>query len=284
MNLNDLKSNSAVLNNERSKKQTFIPFNKLKLSEKNSEIYSVDGDLADSIREHGLNESLTVARLDDGQFEILSGNRRYVSFKKLLEEDSDFRYVWVQGDDDYGVYSPVADGIPCKIIERKMSEDEKVETILSSNNNRDYKKEEIYNVVMEWKDYYTRNGYQGKLNEVIAKNAPVSSRTVADILSNKWMINDNNIDEVKKCGGWEEYCKAQAEMPFTEKGPAPKVKMDDFNKEYSYLDKVISHHEKMDFDKLDIKGSYYDDLRNFAIMTIKSIMDTYNIFEKDLRD
>jgi hypothetical protein len=267
--------------NEREKKQSLIPFNKLKPSKRNSEIYLVKGDLKESIKDNGLMESFTVKRLDDGYFEILSGNRRYASFKELLDENPDFTYVWVQGN---SVYSPLRDGIPCKIVERQLSDSEELKTIMGSNDHRDYDKLEIYHVVMKWKDIYKDEGYEGKLNEKIAENAPISARTIADILSDKWVINSSNIDDVERYGSWAAFCLHEAENQKPEKAPKPKPKMDGFNKEYKYLDKIQDHHEKLDFDKLDIKDSYYDDLRENAVRTVKTIMEAYNLFAKDLKD
>lgn len=277
----DMRAQENILRSDREKKQSFIPFNKLVESEENSKIYIVKPDLVDTIKEHGLRESFTVRRLNDGKFEILSGNRRYVSFKKILDEDPDFRYLWVQGNK---YYSPLTDGIPCKIIENELGNDEATEITLTSNKHRDYDKLEIYRVVMKWKEYYSKEGFEGRLNEKIAENAPVSARTIADILTNKWIINNQNFAEVEECGSWEEYCKQKAENITSEKASMPKPKMNDFNKEYAYQDKIQTHHEKLDFDKLDIKGEYYDDLRKNAVKVIRSIMDVYNLSEKDIRE
>jgi len=282
MNLDDLRTSSSSIKNEKEKKQSFILFDDLVPSERNKKIYIVKADLTETIRENGLKESFTVQRLKNGKYEILSGNRRYLSIKKLLAEDPEFTYMWVQGSNKKR-YSPTRDGIPCKIIERDLDDNEKLEIIMSSNDHRDYDKMEIYHVVMNWKNLYKKKGYEGKLNEKIAENAPIAARTIAEILADKWLINSRNIKDVEKCGSFAEYCKQEAENIKPGKAPMPKPKMDGFNKEYAYQDKVRTHFEKIDFDKLDIKGDYYDDLRKNAKMMIQTIMDAYNFTERDLK-
>ena len=65
----------------------------------------------------------------------------------------------------------------------------------------------------------------------------------------------------------------------------PEVKsasQDNFEKEYKYLDKIQSHQEKLDFEKLSINDWQFEDLRKNAISTIQTIMERYGIQKKDI--
>lgn len=281
MNLNDLRTSASSLSGEKQKKQTMISINDLVPSKLNAKIFIVRDDLKESIKELGLLESFTVKRLPNGKYEVLSGNRRFTSLKALVKKDPDFKYKWVQGDNTV-YYSPLTDGIPCKIVENDLSKADEMKIILGSNDHRKYDKLDIYNCVMEWKNLYKEEGYEGKLNERIAENSPVESRTIADILADNWLISSKNYKDVSKCGSYEQYTIKLTEEMASGKGPAPKPKMDNFNKEYAYQDKIQKHHEKIDFDKLDIKNEYYDDLRKNAIRMIQTVMDAYNISSKEL--
>ena len=59
--------------------------------------------------------------------------------------------------------------------------------------------------------------------------------------------------------------------------------MDSFNREYKFLDKIQSHHEKLNFEKMGLREYHIQDLRNNAMETIKSIMERYGIQKKDIR-
>ena len=53
-------------------------------------------------------------------------------------------------------------------------------------------------------------------------------------------------------------------------------------KEFKFLDRIQAHHEKIDFEKLNINEWQFDDLRKNAISTIGAIMQKYGLSKKDL--
>ena len=63
------------------------------------EIVNVD-ELAEDIKMNGLNHNLVVRKLDNGKYELISGERRYTALTKLVEE----------GNKIFAL-------VPCKVIE-----------------------------------------------------------------------------------------------------------------------------------------------------------------------
>ena len=78
----------------KANKLVFIPIDKLVPNRNNSSELFVDDSLKESIKQIGLNVPLDVIELDDGRYEISSGERRYTAFLSLLKEDPEFRYLW----------------------------------------------------------------------------------------------------------------------------------------------------------------------------------------------
>lgn len=274
------------VDDEKAKKQTFIPFDKLVQSKDSRKIFLVDDSYKDSINEDGLLTPFLVNRLNDGKYEILSGNKRYEAFKTLVK-NKDFKYKYMGNN----LLDPMIDGIPCIIVERPLNETEKTLMIIEANKSRDFDKLEIYKMVTKAKELYDalkKDGHiqhgDGREVKWLADRVPVSERTISTILSNQWLINDSNYQNVTKLGTFEKYCEIEAGNQQVVKGVNDRVVKDNpFNKEYKYLDKIDDHHKKLDFDKLNLKESEYDDLRENAKLTIKSIMNAYSVSISELK-
>ena len=281
----DLKLNNRNsiddINDAKANKLVFIPIDKLVPNEHNSEELFVDDSLKESIREIGLNVPLDVIELDDGRYEISSGERRYTAFLSLLKENPEFRYLW-KGNQ---TISPVEKGIPCTVNRRDMSEEDRDLIRLIGNKARDYDPLELYNLFLT-----ANKAYEGKKNknqivwgdgrkvDWLAEYLSISPRTIQKMLEDKWIINSKNIKDVKKAGSYSEY---QNSLKEAASGKTVK-KNDNFNKEFAFLDKVQKHHTKMDFEKLSINDWQFEDLRKNAILTVQSIMEKYGLSKKDL--
>ena len=59
--------------------------------------------------------------------------------------------------------------------------------------------------------------------------------------------------------------------------------MDSFNREYRFLDKIQSHHQKLSFEKMGLREYQIEDLRTNALETIKTIMERYGIQKRDIK-
>ena len=80
-------------------KVEYIDIENIKRNEKNFyEIVDIE-ELAEYIKLNGLNHNLVVRKLDNGQFELISGERRYTALCKLVKE----------GNKTFAL-------VPCKVI------------------------------------------------------------------------------------------------------------------------------------------------------------------------
>ena len=282
----DLKLNNRNsiddINDAKANKLVFIPIDRLVPNRNNSGELFVDDSLKESIRQIGLNVPLDVIELDDGRYEISSGERRYTAFLSLLKEDPEFRYLW-KGNQ---TISPVEKGIPCTVNRRDMSEEDRDLVRLIGNKSRDYDPLELYNLFLT-----ADKAYEGKKkkNEIawgdgrkvewLSDYLSISPRTIQKMIEDSWIINSRNIQEIRNVGSYFRYQTQVKEKAGAEK---PTRKDDNFNKEYAFLDKVQKHHSKMDFEKLNINDWQFEDLRKNAISTIETIMEKYGLSKKDL--
>lgn len=282
----DLKLNNRNsiddINDAKANKLVFIPIDKLVPNMNNSSELFVDDSLKESIKQIGLNVPLDVIELDDGRYEISSGERRYTAFLSLLKEDPGFRYLW-KGNQ---TISPVEKGIPCTVNRRDMSEEDRDLVRLIGNKSRDYDPLELYNLFLT-----ANKAYEGKKkkNEIawgdgrkvewLSDYLSISPRTIQKMIEDSWIINSRNIQEIRNVGSYFRY---QAQIKEKAETGKPVRKDDNFNKEYAFLDKVQKHHSKMDFEKLNINDWQFEDLRKNAISTIETIMEKYGLSKKDL--
>ena len=281
----DLKLNNRNsiddINDAKANKLVFIPIDKLVPNRNNSSELFVDDSLKESIKQIGLNVPLDVIELDDGRYEISSGERRYTAFLSLLKEDPKFRYLW-KGNQ---TISPFEKGIPCTVNRRDMSEEDRDLVRLIGNKSRDYDPLELYNLFLT-----ANRAYEGKKkkNEIawgdgrkvewLSDYLSISPRTIQKMIEDSWIINSKNLRDVRKAGSYSSYAEKKKD---SEDKPAG-VTDDNFNKEFAFLDRIQKHHSRMDFDKLNINEWQFDDLRKNAILTVQSIMEKYGLSKKDL--
>ena len=100
------------------------------------------------------------------------------------------------------------------------------------------------------------------------------------MLDDSWIISSRNYSDVRKAGSFSAY--SDQKTSDKEKKPSD-IGMDSFNREYMFLDKIQSHHEKLNLEKMGLREYQIQDLRNNAMETIKSIMEIYGIQKKDIR-
>ena len=80
------KNSMADIDDARANKLVFIPISQLVPNTMNSKELSIDDSLKESIKEIGLNVPLDVIEMDDGRYEISSGERRYTAIKYLHDK------------------------------------------------------------------------------------------------------------------------------------------------------------------------------------------------------
>ena len=282
----DLKLNNRNsiddINDAKANKLVFIPIDRLVPNGNNSSELFVDDSLKESIKQIGLNVPLDVIELDDGRYEISSGERRYTAFLSLLKEDPEFRYLW-KGNQ---TISPVEKGIPCTVNRRDMSEEDRDLIRLIGNKARDYDPLELYNLFLTADKAYEGKKKKNQITwgdgrkvEWLADYLSISPRTIQKMLEDSWIISSKNLKDVRKVGSYSAYVEKKRE---SKDGP-PSVTDDGFNREYKFLDRIQNHHEKIDFEKLNINEWQFEDLRKNALLTVQSIMERYGLSKKDLK-
>ena len=281
----DLKLNNRNsiddINDAKANKLVFIPIDRLVPNRNNSSELFVDDSLKESIKQIGLNVPLDVIELDDGRYEISSGERRYTAFLSLLKEDPEFRYLWKSNQ----TISPVEKGIPCTVNRRDMSEEDRDLVRLIGNKSRDYDPLELYNLFLTANKAYEGKKKKNQITwgdgrkvEWLSDYLSISPRTIQKMIEDSWIINSKNLKDVKKAGSYSAY--AENKRDSAEKNTS--VADDNFNKEFKFLDRIQNHHEKIDFEKLNINDWQFEDLRKNAISTIGAIMQKYGLSKKDL--
>ena len=270
-----------VIGDAKANKLVFIPIDKLVPNRNNSSELFVDDSLKESIKQIGLNVPLDVIELDDGRYEISSGERRYTAFLSLLKEDPEFRYLW-KGNQ---TISPVEKGIPCTVNRRDMSEEDRDLVRLIGNKSRDYDPLELYNLFLTADRAYEGKKKKNQITwgdgrkvEWLSDYLSISPRTIQKMIEDSWIINSKNLKDVRKSGSYSTYTENKRDS--AEKNA--RVADDNFNKEFKFLDRIQNHHEKIDFEKLNINDWQFEDLRKNAISTIGAIMQKYGLSKKDL--
>lgn len=283
LKLNNINS-MADIDDAKANKLVFIPISQLVPNSMNSKELSVDDSLKESIKEIGLNVPLDVIPIEDGKYEITSGERRYTAFLSLIEEDPDFTFLW-KGN---GRISPVTKGIPCTVNRRNLSDEDRDLVRLIGNKARDYDPLEQYNLFLTANQAFESKKEKGEISrgegrkrEWLADYLSISDRTIQKMLDDTWIVNSRNYLDVKKAGSYSAYSqkaiRKKEEMKSSDSGN------ENFNKEYRFLDKIQSHHEKLSFEKMGLREYQIQDLRTNALETIKTIMERYGIQKKDIR-
>ncbi len=285
--MTDLKLNNinsmADIEDAKANKLVFIPIGQLVPNPINSKELSVDDSLKESIREIGLNVPLDVIEIEDGRYEISSGERRYTAFLSLIKENPDFRYQW-KGNQ---LISPVEKGLPCTVNRRNLSDEDRDLIRLIGNKARDYDPLEQYNLFFTANQTYESKKKKGEIIrgdgrkvEWLADYLSVSERTIQKMLDDSWIVNSRNYMDVKKAGSYATYAEKKNQSKGSGSSDAG---LDSFNREYRFLDKIQSHHQKLSFEKMGLREYQIEDLRTNALETIKTIMERYGIQKRDIK-
>ncbi|UFH65834.1 ParB N-terminal domain-containing protein [Clostridium cadaveris] len=182
--LNGISKNTekaGTLEAKNNFKVEYIDIKNIKRNEKNFyEIVNVE-ELAEDIKMNGLNHNLVVRKLDSGEYELISGERRYNALTQLVE----------QGNELFAL-------VPCKVIE---ANDLDAEIILIQANAQtreltDLEKLEQVKRLTELYKAKKANGENipGKVRNLIANDLKLSPTQVSRYES----INNKLIPELKE--------------------------------------------------------------------------------------
>ncbi|MFR4811272.1 MAG: ParB N-terminal domain-containing protein [Clostridium perfringens] len=158
----------------------YIDIENIKRNEKNFyDIVDVE-ELAEDIKLNGLNHNLVVRKLYNGQFELISGERRYTALSKLVKE----------GNKTFAL-------VPCKVIEVNDT-DAEIILIQANAQTRELTEVEKLKQVQRLKELYKikkANGEKvtGKVREIIANDLKLSPTQVGRYEK----INSSLIPELK---------------------------------------------------------------------------------------
>lgn len=161
-------------------KVEYIDIENIKRNEKNFyDIVDVE-ELADDIKLNGLNHNLVVRKLDNGQFELISGERRYTALSKLVKE----------GNKTFAL-------VPCKVIEVNDT-DAEIILIQANAQTRELSEVEKLKQVQRLKELYKDKKAKGekvpgKIREIIANDLKLSPTQVGRYEK----INSSLIPELK---------------------------------------------------------------------------------------
>lgn len=182
--LNGISKNiekSNTLEAKNNFKVEYIDIKDIKRNEKNFyEIVNVD-ELAEDIKMNGLNHNLVVRKLENGTYELISGERRYTALNKLVQEGNNLFAL-----------------VPCKVIEAN-DIDAEIILIQANAQTRELTDLEKLEQVKRLKELYTTkkaNGEKipGKVRNLIANDLNLSATQVSRYES----INNNLIPELKE--------------------------------------------------------------------------------------
>ncbi|MBO3338536.1 ParB N-terminal domain-containing protein [Clostridium perfringens] len=161
-------------------KVEYIDIENIKRNEKNFyDIVDVE-ELAEDIKLNGLNHNLVVRKLDNGQFELISGERRYTALSKLVKE----------GNKTFAL-------VPCKVIEAN-DIDAEIILIQANAQTRELTEVEKLKQVQRLKELYKDKKAKGekvpgKIREIIANDLKLSPTQVGRYEK----INSRLIPELK---------------------------------------------------------------------------------------
>ena len=182
--LNGISKNIEKANTLEAKnnfKVEYIDINDIKRNEKNFyEIVNVD-ELAEDIKMNGLNHNLVVRKLENGTYELISGERRYTALNKLVQEGNNLFAL-----------------VPCKVIKAN-DIDAEIILIQANAQTRELSDLEKLEQVRRLKELYTTKKANGKnipgrIRNLIANDLNLSATQVSRYES----INNNLIPELKE--------------------------------------------------------------------------------------
>lgn len=182
--LNSVSQNVKKANEIEAKNNFNVQYIDIKDIERNKknfyEIVNVD-ELAEDIKMNGLNHNLVVRKLDNGKYELISGERRYTALTQLVE----------QGNEIFAL-------VPCKVIEAN-DIDSEIILIKANAQTRELTEIEKLEQVKRLTELYKtkkKNGEKvpGKIREIIANDLKLSPTQVGRYER----INKNLIPELKE--------------------------------------------------------------------------------------
>ena len=182
--LNSVSQNVKKANEIEAKNNfnvQYIDIKDIEINKKNFyEIVNVD-ELAEDIKMNGLNHNLVVRKLDNGKYELISGERRYTALTQLVE----------QGNEIFAL-------VPCKVIEAN-DIDSEIILIQANAQTRELTEIEKLEQVKRLTELYKtkkKNGEKvpGKIREIIANDLKLSPTQVGRYER----INKNLIPELKE--------------------------------------------------------------------------------------
>lgn len=182
--LNQVSQNVKKANEIEAKNNFNVQYIDIKDIERNKknfyEIVNVD-ELAEDIKMNGLNHNLVVRKLDNGKYELISGERRYTALTQLVE----------QGNEIFAL-------VPCKVIEAN-DIDSEIILIQANAQTRELTEIEKLEQVKRLTELYKtkkKNGEKvpGKIREIIANDLNLSPTQVGRYER----INKNLIPELKE--------------------------------------------------------------------------------------
>ena len=182
--LNQVSQNVKKANEIEAKNNFNVQYIDIKDIERNKknfyEIVNVD-ELAEDIKMNGLNHNLVVRKLDNGKYELISGERRYTALTQLVE----------QGNEIFAL-------VPCKVIEAN-DIDSEIILIQANAQTRELTEIEKLEQVKRLTELYKtkkKNGEKvpGKIREIIANDLKLSQTQVGRYER----INKNLIPELKE--------------------------------------------------------------------------------------
>ena len=182
--LNSVSQNVKKANEIEAKNNFNVQYIDIKDIERNKknfyEIVNVD-ELAEYIKMNGLNHNLVVRKLDNGKYELISGERRYTALTQLVE----------QGNEIFAL-------VPCKVIEAN-DIDSEIILIQANAQTRELTEIEKLEQVKRLTELYKtkkKNGEKvpGKIREIIANDLKLSPTQVGRYER----INKNLIPELKE--------------------------------------------------------------------------------------
>ena len=182
--LNQVSQNVKKANEIEAKNNFNVQYIDIKDIERNKknfyEIVNVD-ELAEDIKMNGLKHNLVVRKLDNGKYELISGERRYTALTQLVE----------QGNEIFAL-------VPCKVIEAN-DIDSEIILIQANAQTRELTEIEKLEQVKRLTELYKtkkKNGEKvpGKIREIIANDLKLSPTQVGRYER----INKNLIPELKE--------------------------------------------------------------------------------------
>ena len=201
LNEESIKQASSTSNIQKIDYQKLIP------NEHN--IYHIDEkdiqDLADDIEDNGLLQNLVVKPLEDGNYLLVAGHKRYNAIKELVEN---------RGLDKFS-------SIYCYILDKNESEEETLLKLHTTNLlSRDITEYEMMEAIKTLKDIYQKLAEQGKkpkgkVRDLISEQVNLGSTQVQKYMTIADKASDETLEALKEQNITVEEAYKQTKNPTT---------------------------------------------------------------------